>query len=121
MGNALSSLNNSLKRFIANKHGLGEECVYTPKDTGVALDTNLVRQEEDDGYNHREIKSDDICDREIFLINLPYKPNKNDTIQWNSQDYYVDYFEIVGINNFRVYAIADAQTTASPSSTRFTL
>jgi len=121
MGNALASLNNSLKRFIANPYGLSEDCVYTPKSTGVALDTTIVRQEEDNKSSHGVIAQETITSQEIFLISLPYEPVKNDQIEWNSQVYFVDYHEIVTPETFRIYTIAEAQTTAQATPTSFSI
>lgn len=109
---ALSSFNTSMTAFVDNEYGMGMEAVYTPLSL-IPFDIRVVRQSVSNKYNQRKIESDTIADHEIFLIKLSSKPQKNETVTLDGVVHYVDYFENVSTETYRIFVISESQTVPS--------
>ncbi len=115
---ALGSLSNSINSFISNKYGLGEPEEYTYKD----LDGNefpnkkVVKQYRVDKNHSKKESGDTMSNHDIFLITLSFEPRKNDMLILGDKIYYVDYFNKVGINNYRLFTAEDSFTIPSKNN-----
>lgn len=111
---SLSSLNHSVKSFINNVDGLAEQDEYIYID----LDKNeyprkVVKQEKQGNNYSRATKGDTLANYDIFLIDLPIEPRKNDKLTLSSKVFYVDYATKVGIDTYRIYTTENAITIPS--------
>jgi len=114
MASALDSLNKTMTHFVENEYGLGESAEYEKKSTGeVFSDLKIVRQASN--FKQRKISNGTQVDYEIFLITLPFLPTKNDKVLKDSNVYYVDTFEIVSQNNYRLYCEANVESVPTPT------
>jgi len=115
MASALDSFDKSISHFVSNKFGLGESSAdYERKSTSeVIKDLKVVRQTSN--FKQRKISNGTQVDYEIFLITLPFLPTKNDKVLKDSNVYYVDTFEIVSANNYRLYCEANVESVPGPT------
>lgn len=113
--NALSSLNKSLKSYVKNSYGLGEIIIYTDMVTGTEYSgtpedpLKAIREYKETDSRNREISSDEITDQMIFLMELEIKPKRNDKIEYENNEYFVEYYEIVTDEMYRIFTSANTQ------------
>ena len=107
---ALSSFSNSLSKFINSDYGLGEEVQYYHNGATLSHTTKKLEQFKSNNENsHRVIESEDILDKDIFLIELPFEPMKNDKIIIGTKEYFVDTFPKVATDIYRVKVTSNMQ------------
>ena len=115
MASALESLDKSISHFVSNDFGLKTSADYEKRVDGELLkDINVVRQFVG-GYKQRKIINGKQIDYEVFLITLPFLPTKNDKLHKDNSIYYVDTFEIISANNYRIYCESNIESVPSPT------
>ncbi len=128
--NAQTDLSDSLKYYINDEYGLGLDVQFKDSVSGTEYITRVIKQEEENNdTRNRKNSPDEIVDKDVFLIDLPIEPKKNDTFVFGSitlgvftpEDklFIVDYYSKVAIDVYRIYVVADKQQT--PRTKRMTL
>lgn len=106
---ALSSISNSIQSFVNSETGLGEEIEYIQAKTGNSLVAKRIKEYKESETRHRKSDTEEILDRDIFLININVIPVKNDKIIYNGKTFYVDNFIEVADSCWRIYVNSDKQ------------
>jgi len=115
MASALDSFDKSLTHFTTNVYGLGMDVQYINTVTNITYDhIRVVLQTREGKTQQRKITNGKQVDYEVMLITLPFVPQKNDKIIKDSVTFYIDRFETVSLNNYRVYCEAGEEKVPSP-------
>lgn len=116
MASALDSFDNSVSHFVGNEYGLSELVDYEVRETSALHeDLKATRQFGGGSYSSRKIVDGKLVDYEMFLMTLSFKPSKNDKVTKGTDIFYVDKYETVSTNNYRLYCEANSESVPSPT------
>ncbi len=104
-----------MKHFVTNSSGLGIEVLYTLYESPYTETTTRIVTQIRDGYKRRKITDDSMSDEQSFLIELSFKPKKNDKITYDGEIWYIDTFERVSSEMWRVFCEGNKETVPSPT------
>lgn len=118
--NALSSLKTSVTSLHESEYGMGEEIVYTHKESSLEETTYAVVEEnefnklEGRGQETENVRADNIT---FANVKLDTPPKIDDKISYDSKEWDVmDFSKNIGL--YTIYATSNARHSGRPSRRR---
>lgn len=99
--------------FIQDTNALGVDAIYVQNSTEHEI--RVVKQDDRSKTIQREVNGDAMSDNNIFLIELPFSPKKNDKIKIDTATHYVYDWEIVTATSYRVTTKAGQEIIPMPN------